>query len=104
MGKVRFDSTVIPVKGAPREVLNEELEIDNNVLTYCAATVGNPHCVVLTNHPTSDQARHYGPMVEVAPRFPNCTNVQFMKVIDRIQNKFSHYCKLILIAAPAANE
>ena len=83
MGKVRFDSTVIPVEGAPREVLNEELDIDNHVLTYCAATVGNPHCVVLTNHLTPDQARHYGPMVEVAPRFPNRTNVQFMSVMDR---------------------
>ena len=83
MGKVSFDSTVIPVEGVSREVLNEELEIDNHVLTYCAATVGNPHCIVLSNDPTSDLARHYGPKIEVNPRFPNRTNVQFMKVIDR---------------------
>lgn len=83
MGKVSFDSTVIPVDGVSREVLNEELEIDNHVLTYCAATVGNPHCIVLSNDPTSDKARHYGPKIEVNPRFPNRTNVQFMKVIDR---------------------
>jgi diaminopimelate epimerase len=83
MGKVSFDSTVIPIAGVSREVLNEELEIDNDVLTYCAATVGNPHCIVLSNDPTPDQARHYGPKIEVNPRFPNRTNVQFMKVIDR---------------------
>jgi len=83
MGKVSFDSKIIPVEGASREVLNEELEIDNHVLTYCAATIGNPHCVILSNDPTPDQARHYGPMIEVDPRFPNRTNVQFMKVIDR---------------------
>jgi len=83
MGKVSFDSTAIPVEGAPREVLNEELEIDGHILTYCAATVGNPHCVVLSNDPTPDQAQHYGPMIEVDPRFPNRTNVQFMKVMDR---------------------
>ena len=83
MGMVSFDSTVISVAGVSREVLNEELEIDNDVLTYCAATVGNPHCIVLSNDPTPDQARHYGPKIEVNPRFPNRTNVQFMKVIDR---------------------
>jgi diaminopimelate epimerase len=83
MGKVSFGSKIIPVVGASREVLNEELEIDNHVLTYCAATIGNPHCVILSNDPTPDQARHYGPIIEVDPRFPNRTNVQFMKVIDR---------------------
>jgi len=83
MGEVSFDSTAIPVKGSSREVLNEELEIDGHVLTFCAATVGNPHCVVLSDDPTPDQARQYGPLIEVDPRFPNRTNVQFMKVMDR---------------------
>ncbi len=83
MGEVSFDSLAIPVKGVPREVLNEELEIDGHVLRFGAATVGNPHCVVLSDDPTPDQARRYGPSIEVDPRFPNRTNVQFMKVMDR---------------------
>ena len=83
MGEVRFDSASIPVKGAAREVLNEEFEFDGHVLTYCAATVGNPHCVVFSDTPTSEQARRYGPLIEADPRFPNRTNVQFMKVLDR---------------------
>ncbi len=83
MGEVSFHSTLIPVTGASREVLHEELEIDGYVLTYCAATVGNPHCVVLSDHPTSDEAHRYGPLIEMDPRFPNRTNVQFMQVIDR---------------------
>jgi len=83
MGKVSFDSTIIPVKGAPREVLNETIEIDGHSFEYCAATVGNPHCVVLSNHPTPEEAHHYGPLIEVTPRFPNHINVQFMNVMDR---------------------
>jgi diaminopimelate epimerase len=83
MGKVRFDSAAIPVTGEPREVLNEELEIDGRTLTFCAATVGNPHCVVLSDDPTPDLARTYGPAIETDPRFPNRTNVQFMNVSDR---------------------
>jgi diaminopimelate epimerase len=82
MGKVSFDSIIIPVKGAPREVLNETIEIDGHSFKFCAATVGNPHCVVLSNHPTPKEAHHYGPLIEVDPRFPNRTNVQFMRVMD----------------------
>jgi diaminopimelate epimerase len=83
MGKVGFDSTIIPVKGPPREVINEVIEIDGNNLKFCAATVGNPHCVVISEKPSPETARHYGPKIEVDALFPNRTNVQFMRVIDR---------------------
>jgi diaminopimelate epimerase len=83
MGEVSFDSTVIPVAGDPREVLNEEIETEGRVFIFCAATVGNPHCVVRSKHPTPEEARRYGPLIETEPRFPNRTNVQFMQVIDR---------------------
>lgn len=61
MGQISFDSTIIPVKGIARDVLNEKLEIEGHVLTFCAATVGNPHCVVFSDDPTPEQARHFGP-------------------------------------------
>ncbi|OPY13290.1 MAG: Diaminopimelate epimerase [Syntrophus sp. PtaU1.Bin005] len=83
MGEVRFDSTSIPVAGPPREVLNETMDINGRIFTFCAATVGNPHCVVLSDDPSSVDAHHYGPLIENDPRFPNRTNVQFMKVLDR---------------------
>jgi diaminopimelate epimerase len=83
MGEVSFDSKKIPVVGEPREVLNEEVEIDSQILRFCAATVGNPHCIVLSDNPTENEARRFGPQLEVDPRFPNRTNVQFMRVVDR---------------------
>jgi diaminopimelate epimerase len=83
MGKVSFDSARIPVTGLPREVLREQMRVDDRIFEYCAATVGNPHCVVLCDAPTPDMARLYGPVIENDPRFPNRTNVQFMKVLDR---------------------
>jgi diaminopimelate epimerase len=83
MGQVSFDSTRIPVKGAAREVLNETLELEGEKLNYCAATVGNPHCVVLREEVSEELARRFGPLIEKDPRFPNRTNVQFMKVLDR---------------------
>jgi len=83
MGVVSFESTKIPVIGPSRDVLNESIKIEGNFLTYCAATVGNPHCVVLCDSVSAQDARRLGPVVEVDPRFPNRTNVQFMKVLDR---------------------
>ncbi len=83
MGKVSFDSAEIPVTGPPRQVLNEIIEVGGDSFTYCAATIGNPHCVVRVDNPTPELARQYGPLIETHPSFPNRTNVQFMQVLDR---------------------
>ena len=80
MGEVSFDSTRIPVAGASREVLNEEIRVVDRTFRFCAATVGNPHCVVLSDTHCREEAMRYGPVIETDPRFPNRTNVQFMTV------------------------
>jgi diaminopimelate epimerase len=83
MGKVSFDSTKIPVQGEPREVINERMVIDGEPFQFCAATIGNPHCVILRDEISEEVTRKWGPLIERDPRFPNRTNVQFMKVLDR---------------------
>ncbi len=83
MGNVKFDSMLIPVSGKRREVLNENLVIAGQELIICAATVGNPHCVVLGQWPSADLARRLGPLIENHSLFPKRTNVQFMEVLDR---------------------
>lgn len=83
MGQVSFDSRKIPVTGAAREVINETIDLKGQILEYCAATIGNPHCVVLRPEVSADEARKWGPLIETDPRFPNRTNVQFMQILDR---------------------
>ncbi len=83
MGTVSFNSAEIPITGPLREVLNEEMQIQQEHLTFCAATIGNPHCVILCDNVSDDLARKLGPLIETDPRFPNRTNVQFMQVLDR---------------------
>ncbi len=83
MGQVSFDSRKIPVTGPAREVINETMEVKGQTLEYCAATIGNPHCVVLRSEASADEARKWGPLIETDPRFPNRTNVQFMQILDR---------------------
>lgn len=83
MGKVSFDSSLIPVAGPPREVLNETISVGDQELSFCAATIGNPHCIILRDQVTAEETKKWGPFIENEPRFPNRTNVQFMKVLDR---------------------
>lgn len=83
MGRVSFDSAKIPVEGPTREVINEKMEIDGEVIEFSAATIGNPHCVILQDEISEVMALELGPKIEIESRFPNRTNVQFMKVLDR---------------------
>jgi len=83
MGKVSFDSKQIPVTGRPREVINERMEIRGLDITFSAATIGNPHCVILREDINETLARKLGPAIEKNSLFPNRTNVQFAQVLDR---------------------
>ena len=83
MGKVSFDSSQIPVEGPSREVINEIIVINDQELRFSAATIGNPHCVILCDEVTAEEAQKLGPSIETDSRFPNRTNVQFMKILDR---------------------
>lgn len=83
MGRVRFSSADIPVSGPSREVLNETLTAGDRDFRFCAATIGNPHCVIPLVEVSEEIARRYGPLVETHPLFPKKTNVQFLQVLDR---------------------
>ena len=83
MGKVSFDSNLIPVKGGSREVLQEKLQIEDQVFEFSAATIGNPHCVIRTEKTSPEMAKKFGPMIENNRIFPNRTNVQFLEILDR---------------------
>ena len=83
MGQVRFHSRDIPVLGPPRDVIRETMEIAGQALEFTAATIGNPHCVILRQQVSQAEASSLGPLIETDSRFPNRTNVQFMQVLDR---------------------
>ena len=83
MGTVNFWSDKIPVNGPAREVINEPIIVGGREFVFCAATIGNPHCVVPLAEISPQLAHQYGPLLETHPFFPRKTNVQFMKVLDR---------------------
>jgi diaminopimelate epimerase len=84
MGKASFWSEQIPMSGPRREVLNEEILVCGRTLRFCAASVGNPHCVVFWDGDlTAAVAHEFGPHLETAPCFPRRANVQFVRVLDQ---------------------
>jgi diaminopimelate epimerase len=87
MGRVSFDSASIPVTGPPREVLRESLTAGGRTIEFSAVTIGNPHCVILTERARAVEAKTLGPLVETDARFPNRTNVQLLEVLDRANLK-----------------
>ncbi len=83
MGRVSFWSDEIPVAGPRREVINEAIHLRGQQFNFCAATIGNPHCVLRLPKISADLAKQLGPLLETHLRFPNRINVQLMKVLDR---------------------
>jgi diaminopimelate epimerase len=83
MGRISFWSDEIPVDGPRREVINEAIHLRGQKFNFCAATVGNPHCVLPLPKISPELARQLGPLLETHLRFPKRINVQLMKVLDR---------------------
>lgn len=83
MGKAEFISSNIPVSGPSREVSNEKIIVDSEEVEISAASIGNPHCVIIGDSLSVERTKTLGPKVETHAMFPNRINVQFMKIIDR---------------------
>jgi len=83
MGRATFVSGEIPVTGPRREVVREALEVAGKRLIVTCVSIGNPHCVILTDTLDLDEVKRLGPKIEHHPSFPNRINVQFAKVLRR---------------------
>jgi len=83
MGRASFDSDKIPLAGPRREVVNEQIVINDSSFRFTGVTVGNPHCVIHMQALSPTLARQLGPLIEAHPLFPNRTNVQFVKVLNK---------------------
>ena len=83
MGHVSFNADDIPVSEGKGEILNDTITAGNYTYTYSAATIGNPHCIILKDELSVEEMKESGPLLENHTQFPNRTNVQFMQVLDR---------------------
>jgi len=85
MGVPRLARAQIPMRGEPAQerVLEEPLTIGKYFLSITAVSMGNPHCVVFLPEVSAFPVAEVGPLIENHDLFPNRTNVEFARVIDR---------------------
>jgi diaminopimelate epimerase len=83
MGKAIFKPKEIPVKCNLEECIDFPLIIDGKEFKINCISVGNPHCQVVVNELNVEEVKHFGPLLENHPMFPNRINVQFVKILSR---------------------
>ena len=85
MGQVQFsvNHTLADIKDSKRQSIGQDLNFNGKTQTVFIADIGNPHCVIVQDEISAEQTKEDGAAIEVHTTFPNRTNVQFLKVIDR---------------------
>ncbi len=81
MSKPILISAKIPVKS--KNNLNFDLKVSDGTFKANAVSMGNPHCVIITDENTKELALKYGREIETHELFPEKTNVEFIKIISR---------------------
>ena len=92
MGAPVFSPNAIPVRWEGADALNVKLDLSalvmgqeasmatSTVLEAACLSMGNPHAVVFVDDLEEMEPAAVGPHIETHPRFPNKTNVEFVKV------------------------
>ncbi len=84
MGEPILESDKIPTTLTSSPVVNQDLLFGNRG-TYgiTAVSMGNPHAVTFLDEIKNLEIEKVGTLIENSDYFPNRTNVEFIKVIDR---------------------
>jgi diaminopimelate epimerase len=83
MGVPKFTKAAIPMRGPAWETfLDEEVDLGDGLVPRAfAVSMGNPHLVLfLGESPDRFPVAHLGAALELDPRFPEGTNVEFARV------------------------
>jgi diaminopimelate epimerase len=82
MGPPRFIPAEIPFV-ADAQAPNYPLEVDGQLHSIAAVSMGNPHAVLRVDDVHTAPVHELGPKIENHPRFPQRVNAGFLQVIDR---------------------
>ena len=83
MGKAIFAPEMIPVNLKGNSIIDRPVEIADGKYRINCISMGNPHCVVFVDRIESININHIGPMFENASIFPDRTNTEFVRVVNR---------------------
>jgi diaminopimelate epimerase len=83
MGEPLLDADQIPTRLPGNPVINVPLPVGDVTMRVTCVSMGNPHCVTYVDDLSDHLVLGIGPKVEVAPYFPERTNVEFVEVLSR---------------------
>lgn len=91
MGAPILEAAKIPVLSDHEQVVSEEIEVNGQRYQMTCVSMGNPHAVVFINDILDEKKldindfdiEAVGPYFENHARFPERTNTEFVRVIDR---------------------
>lgn len=86
MGAPILEAEKIPVRSKNEQVIDEEIIVNEKPYRMTCVSMGNPHAVVFVDN--VDDLREFdlesvGPYFENHERFPERTNTEFVRVMDR---------------------
>ena len=82
MGEPILIASQIPVVAENTKVINDKIMVDNDEYRMTCVSMGNPHAVVFLD-PDTLKIEEIGPKFENHARFPNRTNTEFVKILDK---------------------
>lgn len=83
MGSPITKPELIPVVSSSDIVLKEPIEVGGKTYEITCVSMGNPHAIVFVDDTKSIDIERIGPLFEHHAVFPERTNTEFIKVIDR---------------------
>lgn len=88
MGAPVLGAAQIPVVSENEQVVSEEISVNDRAYKMTCVSMGNPHAVVFLEEAAEFDIREFdiqgvGPYFEKHERFPERTNTEFVRVIDR---------------------
>lgn len=85
MGPPEFEPGRIPVLLTNNPIVNHPIKIGTEAFNITCLSMGNPHCVIFTDEISDRLVHELGPQLEKHEIFPNRTNVEFVKVVDKAE-------------------
>ena len=85
MGCPVLEPVRIPVcvqEGSDAPLIGAPIEAAGRTWSFTAVSMGNPHCVVMTEDPMLLDLEKVGPAFENHPYFPERVNTEFISVLD----------------------
>lgn len=87
MAAPELTAELVPVKAGTEQVIDGPINVDGREYRMTCVSMGNPHAVIFMDEiedlKKDLDIEKIGPLFEHHPCFPNRTNTEFVKVIDR---------------------